>query len=113
MCKALGDPMRLRMFAFLRSCSCAVALDDSGSARRLEGPTVGEVCCHITGIARVTSTLSFHLKELRRAGLIRTERRGKHIVCCVNAEAVEDLRRYLAGDTADDGDCCDAEGDTS
>ena len=106
MCKALGDPMRLRIFAFLRSCSGTVALEGSGAVRRLQGPTVGEICCHVTGLSKVTSTVSFHLKELRQAGLVRTERQGKHTICYVNDEQVEELCRYLAGKTNDQADCC-------
>ncbi len=113
MFKALGDPMRLRMLTFLRSCSCAVSLDDQGAVRRLDGPTVGEVCCHVTGLSKVTSTLSFHLKELRQAGLIRTARRGRFIVCCVNADAIEELRRYFADDLPEGcPDCHTSEGKT-
>src|SRR5262245_49958694 len=85
--KALGDPTRLRIFEFLRICCCPVAVDESGGVSRVDGPTVGEICCHITGIERATSTISFHLKELRNAGLISMERQGKHILCGVNQGA--------------------------
>lgn len=95
MFKALGDPTRLRIFDFLRSCCCPVALDDSGEARPVDGPTVGEVCCEVTGVARITSTVSFHLKELRTAGLITMERRGKNMICGVDREAVDHLAAFL------------------
>ena len=45
MCKALGDPTRLRILEFLRSCCCPVAVDETGEVRRTQGPTAGEVCC--------------------------------------------------------------------
>src|SRR6266568_3638710 len=96
--KALGDPTRLRIFEFLRSCCCPVAVDESGGVSTVDGPTVGEVCCHITGIERPTSTISFHLKELRNAGLISMERRGKHILCGVNQKSVEQLAAFLHGE---------------
>jgi ArsR family transcriptional regulator, arsenate/arsenite/antimonite-responsive transcriptional repressor len=95
MFKALGDPTRLRIFAFLRDCRCPVAVEDCGAVRRVDGPTVGEICCRITGIERVTSTLSHHLKELRLAGLVDVERRGKNIVCAVNRDALQVLAAYL------------------
>lgn len=105
--KALGDPTRLRIFEFLRSCCCPVALDEIGGVSMVAGPTVGEVCCHITGIERATSTISFHLKELRNAGLIFMERRGKHILCGVNQKAVEQLCAYLMAErTKAVDDCC-------
>ena len=100
MFKALGDPTRLRIFEFLRACCCPVGVDNSGRVMPVAGPTAGEVCCQITGADRITSTISHHLKELRLAGLITVERRGKHMVCGVNQKAVEALATYLAGDGA-------------
>src|SRR5579864_830130 len=86
MFKALGDPTRLHIFEFLRGCCGPVALDAAGAARPVDGPTVGEVCCHVTGEPQINSRISFHLKELRLAGLILVERRGKHMVCSVNPQ---------------------------
>src|SRR5689334_14301893 len=103
MFKALGDPTRLRIFQFLRSCCCPVAMDDEGEVRSAEEPTVGEVCCRVTGVAKITSTISFHLKELRNAGLITMEKRGKHIVCGIDRDALARLAAYL--DTDPDISC--------
>ena len=120
MFKALGDPTRLRIFHFLRACCGPVAVEDSGDVRPVqgaagigegggEGPTVGEVCCRITGAERINSTISHHLKELRLAGLITVHRRGKNMICGVNHAAVERLTAYLSdkpdGTTPTDG-CC-------
>src|SRR5258706_15463976 len=105
--KALGDPTRLRIFEFLRGCCRQVALDETGGVSPVVGPTVGEVCCRITGAERATSTISFHLKELRQAGLISMERRGKHILCGVNKKAAEQLGAYLLGEQKSSADeCC-------
>ncbi|MFZ4507375.1 MAG: ArsR/SmtB family transcription factor [Fimbriimonas sp.] len=95
MFKALGDPTRLRIYNYLRSCNATVEVDDQGAVRPVVEPTVGEVCCHITGVERITSTLSFHLKELRLAGLILCEKRGKNMICNVNPEAQRALAQYL------------------
>lgn len=96
MFKALGDPTRLRIFLFLRDCCCPVTIGEDGAVRPVTGPTVGEVCCHVTGTAAVTSTISFHLKELRQAGLVTMETRGKNRVCSVNREAVAALAEFLS-----------------
>ncbi len=93
--KALGDPTRLRILEFLRNCCAPVSLDEDGRASRTQGPTAGEVCCCITGIDRINSTISFHLKELRNAGLISMERRGKNMVCALNEEAVCGIAEFL------------------
>jgi ArsR family transcriptional regulator len=109
MFRALGDATRLRIFEYLRSCCGPVAVEESGDVRRVDGATVGEVCCRITGGERVTSTISHHVKELRLAGLVETERRGKQIICRINRDAVAALAAYLARETKGDGDdgCCD------
>lgn len=106
MFKALGDPTRLRIFAFLRACCCPVAVEETGDVRPVEGPTVGEVCCRVTGAERITSTISHHLKELRQAGLITVERRGKNMICGVNREAVALLAAYLSEAGNTQSECC-------
>lgn len=104
-CKALGDPTRVRILRFLLDCHGQVALDDQGDARPVCGPTVGAVCCHVTGIDKVTSTISFHLKELRAAGLIRMEKRGKFMLCSPNRETLTSLAEFFV--LAAGSGCCE------
>lgn len=108
MFRALGDPTRLRIFEFLRGCCGPVSVEETGEVRRVEGATVGEVCCRVTGADRITSTLSHHLKELRIAGLISTERQGKYVLCRLNQEAVASLASYLTSNAEGEqnDDCC-------
>jgi ArsR family transcriptional regulator len=106
MCKALGDPTRLSIYEFLRSCCCPVAVGEEGEVRPVEGPTVGEVCCQVTGADKITSTISFHLKELRNAGLITMEKRGKNMICGIDREAMRKLADYFGGEREDGSDCC-------
>ncbi len=96
MFRALGDPIRLQIFEILRSCASPVSVDECGQAFPIDGPTAGEVCCQITGSDRINSTVSHHLKELRLAGLINVERRGKHMICSINQPAIEAMSEYLA-----------------
>ncbi|MBV6458639.1 MAG: hypothetical protein HONBIEJF_01773 [Fimbriimonadaceae bacterium] len=95
MFRALGDRTRLSIFEFLSSRRFPVAVGDRGEVRRIEGATVGEVCCHMTGSDKFNSTISHHLRELRLAGLISAERDGKFMICSVNREAVERLTEYV------------------
>jgi len=110
MFKALGDPTRLRIFEFLRSQCCPVAVEGAtGDVRPLTGPTVGEVCCNVTGESTITSTVSFHLKELRQAGLITMERQGRQMICAINLEAAVRLAEFFheAGKGKSQNDCCE------
>jgi DNA-binding transcriptional ArsR family regulator len=100
MLTALGDPMRRKVFAFLRSCCCAVTVDEeTGEARPVCSITVGEVCC---AVPVAPATVSQHLKALREAGLIVTERDGKYIRCGVDPRALDRLAAYFSTDT----NCC-------
>ena len=106
-CNALGDPTRAHIFQFLLGCCCPVALYEDGDVSMLSGSTAGEICCHVTGGERITSTVSFHLDKLKQAGLVKVERRGKHMVCSANRDVVAKLAAFF--DTAKRScKCCDA-----
>lgn len=94
--RALGDPTRRRIFEFLCAKSSEVAVDESGDVRPVNGATVGEVCCHVTGGDKFSSTVSFHLRELKLADLIDAEREGKFMHCRVRRESLDAMREYLA-----------------
>ncbi|MBX7132114.1 MAG: helix-turn-helix domain-containing protein [Fimbriimonadaceae bacterium] len=93
--RALADPTRRRIFEFLAKRCGPVAVDDEGDVHSLQGVTVGEVCCHITGTDKFSSTVSFHIRELRLAGLINAEKKGKFMVCSVRSGAVQMVIAYL------------------
>ena len=89
---ALSNPHRLELFKRLASC-CVTARScdaDQESCR-----CVGDLT---DGIDIAPSTASHHLKELRRAGLIRTRRRGRLVECWVDPKILDELASFLAGD---------------
>jgi DNA-binding transcriptional ArsR family regulator len=104
--KALADPTRLHIVEFLSAMCCGrAAVNEAGG---VEGPTAGEVCCHITGAEKITSTVSHHLHELEAASLIQIERRGKTMVCTLRPEGLESLADYLRSlaKAENRGGCC-------
>ena len=96
MMKALADPTRLRIYSFLRESCCGIGVPDQDDDLCPPGPTVGEICCNVLGVERIPSSLSFHLKELRTAGLIKMEKRGKNVLCSVNRDAQAELAKYFS-----------------
>jgi len=105
--KALGDPTRLRIVEFLGCCPRTVDIGDDGAVRSTDGPTAGEVCCHLTGGEKITSTISHHLHELADAGLIKIERSGKRMLCTLDREAVAALAQYLGPfSEGENNGCC-------
>ena len=77
--KALGDPIRLQLVDVLRKHA-------------------GKVCvCELTPLFDVGQpTVSHHLKVLRRAGIVDSERQGVWAYYYVRPDALEELRRWLS-----------------
>ena len=77
MFKALGDPVRLRLMSLIAS-------------------TVEACVCDLTGDFEVSGpTISHHLKVLREAGLVDSERRGTWVYYWVRPEALRQLGALL------------------
>jgi ArsR family transcriptional regulator, arsenate/arsenite/antimonite-responsive transcriptional repressor len=77
--KALGDPVRLRLLANIASA---------------EG---GEACvCDIQDVGVSQPTVSHHLKKLREAGLLTSERRGSWVYYRVAAGVLEAMASMLS-----------------
>jgi ArsR family transcriptional regulator len=89
--KALGHRHRLQIFLRLASCcvpGTACVTDETG--RRC----VGEVAA---ALDIAPSTVSHHIKEMIRAGLIVTERHGREIHCRVDPEILRVLGGFFDG----------------
>jgi len=82
--KALSDPVRLRLLSVVAS------------------HTGGEACvCDLSvGIELSQPTISHHLKVLRTAGLLDSERRGSWVYYRVVPQALQQLSQLLGTDTA-------------
>ena len=87
--RALSNPNRLRMF--LRLCSCCRP-GTVWSPEAVLKTCVGTIGKEM-GIA--LSTVSHHLRELRRAGLIRMERNGQHVECWVDPDVLQELSKFF------------------
>lgn len=82
MFKALSNPHRLLLFLRLLECCEKPKVCDP---KRGYCACIGELGEDL-GIA--LSTLSHHINELRKAGLIRMERDGKRILCSIERDVV-------------------------
>jgi ArsR family transcriptional regulator len=77
--KALGDPIRLQLVDVLRKHA-------------------GKVCvCELTPLFDVGQpTVSHHLKVLREAGIVDSERRGLWAYYYVVPDSLKDIRQWLS-----------------
>jgi ArsR family transcriptional regulator len=77
--KALGDPVRIQLVDVLRKHA-------------------GKVCvCELVPLFDLSQpTVSHHLKKLRDAGIVGSERRGLWAYYYVEAEALEELSAWLS-----------------
>ena len=79
MFKALGDPVRLRLFSNIASSRD------------------GEACvCDIQDVGVSQPTVSHHLKKLREAGLLESERRGSWVYYRVSPGVLAVMAQLLA-----------------
>ena len=77
--KALGDPVRIQLVDVLRKHA-------------------GKVCvCELVPLFDLSQpTVSHHLKVLRQAGIVESERQGLWAYYYVNPEALEELSAWLS-----------------
>ena len=60
---------------------------------------LSERCCNVGELAEelgiAVSTTSYHIRELRLAGLIQTQRRGKHVYCTINRDTIAHVAHFF------------------
>ncbi len=86
--KALGHPARIAILEYLakkNSCVCGSLVDELPLAQ---------------------ATVSQHLAELKRAGLIRGDIDGPRVCYCINPKAWEEAKLLLAGFLGSVERCC-------
>ena len=81
--KALADPARVKIMSYLFSSSSGA--EHSGA---------------LTALGLTESTVSYHLTQLRRAGLVESERRGMNVYHRPHRDAIGALCTVL------DPNCC-------
>ncbi len=97
--KMLGDPTRLEIVEFLKERWDQEQSEDQEpekDGKSHGGARVTEICQKVSGAAKISSTFSHHIKELRRAGLIRVERDCKNRWCQIDAEVLASLHPFLS-----------------
>ena len=82
--KALSHPHRLAIFLRLAKCCKKHSCSEDECSRFC----IGELG---KGLGIGQPTVSHHLKELTRAGLIRTRKRGQATECWVTETTLDDL----------------------
>lgn len=89
-CKALGDPTRLKILDLLKSrgksCCELISREERGLC-----------ACDIEQAVKLSqAAVSHHMGLLRRAGLVRAEKRGRWVYYSRNDAAIAGLAELLA-----------------
>jgi len=87
--KALSNPHRLSIFMRLASCCLPGETCNTDADMRECVGAVGK------NLGLAPSTISHHIKELHRAGLIKMKRRGQTVECWVDPETLDTLAEFF------------------
>jgi ArsR family transcriptional regulator len=94
MFKALSNPHRVAIYRRLISCCVPGTRCSPGECSSDE---CGSECVGDLGkdLCIAPSTVSHHIKELRRAGLIHVERRGQKVECWIEPGTLDSLSTFF------------------
>ena len=94
--RALADPTRLAVFNCIRCCGsdCGYHTDSGRCCGSCDGTAACLIRCQVPC---APSTLTHHLSELRDAGLIETEKRGRVVYCKVRVDALAAIAAFVGG----------------
>jgi DNA-binding transcriptional ArsR family regulator len=88
---SLAGETRIRLLQALKTKALGCA--------DLDNCDLSDRCCNVTELAEAVglavSTTSYHIRELRLAGLIQTQRQGKLIYCSIDTDTTEQLAQFF------------------
>jgi ArsR family transcriptional regulator, arsenate/arsenite/antimonite-responsive transcriptional repressor len=88
--RALSDPIRVRMLGMMAGGRGCCDVPDCGVSP--EDQDAGICVCEFERYFRMgQSKISYHLRKLKEAGLVREEKRGKWSFYSLDKEAADDL----------------------
>ena len=90
--KALSNPNRLKIFLRLTTCCQPGTVGLYATDADVDTMFVGDLG---RDLEVGKPTVSHHIKELRRVGIIRTERRGQNIACWVDPDVINELKAFF------------------
>jgi ArsR family transcriptional regulator len=87
--KALSNPYRVKIF--MRLASCCIEASPCGSD--------GQICECVGTLGKdlgiAGSTVSHHIKELNRSGLVKIKRHGQRTECSVDLSVIDLLLEFF------------------
>jgi DNA-binding transcriptional ArsR family regulator len=99
MFKALSNPNRLKIFLRLAAL-CMPDCCMPGVPDNISKDMKSEGCACVGDLGKeldiVSSTISHHIKELKRVGLIDVTRRGQRIECRINPDTVAAFQGFFS-----------------
>jgi ArsR family transcriptional regulator, arsenate/arsenite/antimonite-responsive transcriptional repressor len=100
--QALSDPIRVRMLGLMAAAASegrgCCGLPDLGVPVDAGEENVGVCVCEFEDYFQMgQSKVSYHVRKLKEAGMIREEKRGKWSFYSLDQEAVQELLHEIAG----------------